>query len=164
MNKLLKVVEKIGKLLERKKIKWAIVGSTSLALKGIEIGPKDIDILTTKEGVYKISSLLKEYEAKPVKFSESKIFSSHFGRFLIDGIKVEVMGDLKAKVEGKWVSLTDRLKRLKYVKVGNARIPVPSLEDQLEVYSKLKRRKDLKEVRKIREFLEKRKKFKLTKS
>jgi hypothetical protein len=76
---------------------------------------------------------------------------------LIDGIKVEVMGDLKAKVEGKWVSLTGRLKRLEYVKVGSARIPVPSLENQLEVYSKVKRRKNLERVRKIREFLEKRK-------
>jgi hypothetical protein len=74
MNNLLKVVEKIGKLLEGKKIKWAIVGSTSLALKGIEIEPKDIDILTTKEGAYKISSLLKEYEAKPVKFGRTRIF------------------------------------------------------------------------------------------
>jgi hypothetical protein len=51
---------------------------------------------------------------------------------LIDGIKVEVMGDLKAKVEGKWVSLTGRLKRLEYVKVGSARIPVPAWKISLK--------------------------------
>jgi predicted nucleotidyltransferase len=160
MNNLFKVLERVSKFLKGKRIRWAIVGSTTLALQGIEIKPKDIDILTTKEGAYKISSILKEYEIKPVKFRRSKIFSSHFGRFLIDGIKVEVMGGLKGKIGGKWVSLTGRLKRLEKVKVGNIRIPVPRLKDQLEVYSKINRKKNLERVRKIREFLEKKKRIK----
>jgi hypothetical protein len=108
--------------------------------------------LTTKEGAYKISSLLREYEVEPIKFGRTKIFSSHLGRFLVDGIKVEVMGNLKCKVKGKWISLTSRLKRLEYVKVRDTRIPVPGLEDQLKVYSKIKRRKNLEKVKKIKEF------------
>ncbi|MEM5836239.1 MAG: hypothetical protein QXI23_02125 [Candidatus Aenigmatarchaeota archaeon] len=141
----MKVLERLCELLGRK-VEWMVVGSASLALQGVEIEPKDIDILTTKEGAYKISSILKEYEVKPVKFSKSRVFSSHFGKFRVEGIDVEVMGDLKAKVYGRWVSLTWRLKRPVFVKIGKLGIPVSRLEDQLKVYSMINRKKNLERV------------------
>jgi len=152
-NKLLTALKLLTKKLEGKNIKWIVVGSLSLALQGVKIKPKDIDILTNRKGAYRINSILKEYEVKPVKFEKSKIFSSYLGKFRIKKVKVEVMGNLKARVNGKWVSLMSRLKHPQYVKIKNAKIPVSRLEEQLKVYAKIKRNKNPVRVRKIEEFL-----------
>ena len=84
---------------------WAITGSTSLILQGMDIAPNDIDIITNKDGAYKINSLLKAYETSPVSFSDTNKIRSHFGVFEIDGVKVEVMGDIQIKRGTLWKTI-----------------------------------------------------------
>lgn len=69
-------------------ISWVLVGSTSLALQRVNITPQDIDILTDKDGAYKINKLLKDYEVKPVEYCQSERFQSHLGEFRINNVKV----------------------------------------------------------------------------
>jgi predicted nucleotidyltransferase len=155
LKEIIKVLKIILRKLRNKKIKWVLVGSTSLALQGVKISPKDIDILTDKEGAFKMNEIFKNYQVKPVKFSQGKFFSSYFGRFKIEGVRVEIMGNLKARIGQKWVLLTKRLYSHTFVKLGKEKIPVPFLEDQLEVYKKVKRKKNIERVKKINEFLKK---------
>jgi predicted nucleotidyltransferase len=138
-KKFLTALKIISKKLRRKKVKWVLIGSASLALQGIKIKAKDIDILTDKSGAFKINELLKEYEVRPVK-----IFGTEcLGKFKIKGVKVEVMGKLKK-----------RLPSQKIIKIGEMKLPVSSLKEELKAYDSLKRRKDINKIKKIMQVLE----------
>jgi hypothetical protein len=100
-----------------------------------------------------MNKLLKEYEVKPVKFQRSEFFESYFGEFKIDGVKVEVMGNLKEKRGKKWISFSKRVKSPNFVKIGEIKLPVSPLIDQLRSYEKSVRKKDLNKAKKIRETL-----------
>lgn len=136
MNK--KIIESpviISNKLKNQDIKWCVIGSSSLALQNVNVKPPDIDILTDKEGAYKINTLLKTYEITPVKFSKTVQFSSHLGTFLINGIKVEIMGDLSIFIKGKWSQeIRKRLHSRKNVNYKGNVIPVSPLEAHLKSY------------------------------
>ncbi|MHB1493384.1 MAG: nucleotidyltransferase domain-containing protein [Thermoplasmataceae archaeon] len=83
-------------------VKWAVDGSTSLALQGMDIVPHDIDILTDHNGAYRIQDVFKDAAVKPVSHSSTDRYESDFGVFSINGLKVEVMGNLKVFRNGKW--------------------------------------------------------------
>jgi predicted nucleotidyltransferase len=156
LNKKLKeAIKLICARLRGKKIKWVLVGSVSLALQGVKIKPKDIDILTDKKGAFQIEKLFEKHKIQvfPVKLSHSKLFKSYFGKFKLNDVKFEVMGDLKEKTGNKWVSFSARLKSPKTVKFEGMKIPVSSLQEQLRSYSKLGRKKDIIRVKKIKEAL-----------
>lgn len=156
-KKLKEVIKIISAKLKGKKIRWVLVGSVSLALQGVKIKPKDIDILTDKEGAFQIEKLFEKHKIQvfPVKLSHSKLFKSYFGKFKIKGVKFEVMGDLKEKVGNKWVSFSARLKSPKIVKLEGIKVPVSSLEEQLKSYSRLRRKKDFVRIKQIKKVLEK---------
>jgi hypothetical protein len=101
----IKVLKIIFKKLRGKKVNWVLIGSSSLALEGMKIKPKDIDILTTKKGAFEFNKVFKKWEIESVKFKESKFFRSYFGEFKIEGVRVEVMGKLERKIEGKWIPI-----------------------------------------------------------
>lgn len=132
-------------------IVWVLVGSTSLALQGVSVEPDDIDVLTDKEGAYKVGELLGKYEVDPVSFKRSELFASHFGKFKVQGVSVEVMGDLEVFVDDSWTNVTeDRLRSKRLRRVGDLEIPVSPLEKQLEDYEKLNRKKDIETIKAIR--------------
>jgi predicted nucleotidyltransferase len=144
-KKLLIALKNIHEKLKDEKINWVLIGSTNLALQEIKIKPRDIDILTDKKGAFEINNLLKEYEVKPVRFSNSKLFGSqYFGEFKIGDIKVEVIGKLKKK---KLVT--------KIVKIDGMSLPVVSLEEELKAYEALRRKKDFSKIKKNKEFFKK---------
>jgi hypothetical protein len=145
----------IKEKLKDTEIRWVLVGSLSLALQGITLEPNDIDILTDKEGAFEINKLFKEYEVKPVRFKRSEHLESYLGEFRINGVKVEVMGDLKEKDRNSWKSLSDRLVSPKIVEIEGMQIPVSKLEEQLKSYEKIRTPKARIRVKKIREVLEK---------
>jgi hypothetical protein len=126
-----------------------LAGSLSLALQGVNVEPHDIDLLTDRQGAFRINAMLKKYEKKKVDYSETEKVSSFFGVFEMQGVKVEVMGDYRERQSTKWVSLSKRLANPKIIKVDGIRIPVSPLEDQLVSYRRSKRPKDGEKVRKI---------------
>lgn len=157
-KKLYESLKIITKALNKTNIKWCIIGSLSLYLQGVKIKPKDIDLLTDKEGAYEINKVLKKFEIKPVEFSRSDIFSSYYGKFLINGIKFEVMDDLNILLNARWNDeVMKRLYNKKEIKYNDILIPVSPLEDQLKSYKKLNRKKDSKKVQKIKAILKKEK-------
>ncbi len=152
-SKILKALQIIDKYLESEDISWTLMGSVSLALQGVDVSPNDIDILTDKNGAFKIGALLHEYEASPVGFRQTQQFESFFGVYDIKGTTVEVIGDLRVKFDNTWVSLSDRLKSPIIVHIESMSIPVSSLKDQQQFYENLGREKDKECILKIREIL-----------
>lgn len=150
----------IDKKLKNQKIRWVLVGSVSLVLQKVKIKPRDIDILTDRMGISKINKLLRKYEVKPVKFSSSEFFKSYIGEFRIDGIKIEVMANLKEKIGDRWTSFSSRLTYPRIIEIDGMKLPVSPLKEQLKSYQKIGgRKKDLTKVQKIKEALEKIPKF-----
>jgi hypothetical protein len=58
------------------------------------VEPRDIDIQTDEAGAYAIARLFSECVTRPIAFSAADRIRSHFGALLVDGVKVEVMGDI----------------------------------------------------------------------
>ena len=150
---IIKVLKIVAQKLEQAKVAWVLIGSTSLALQGVAIEPKDIDILTDKRSALKINQLFKKYQVRLVVFSQTDLFQSFFGEFKIKGIKIEVMGELKEMIKNDWQDQSYRLKNPSLIELEGTKIPVSSLKDQLRAYQFLGRPKDGERVRLIKQFL-----------
>lgn len=158
-KKFIGVLKFIIHKLEGKKINWALTGSSALALRGIKIEPRDIDIVTNKQGAYKINQLLKKYEIEPVKFSKTDRLSSHFGKFKIKEVPVEVIGNFSQKLDnGSWTEPTSlKNKKIKeIIKFDNSGIPALSFDYEYKFYIRnSKNPKRIEETKKIREYIDK---------
>ncbi|MFX0116537.1 MAG: nucleotidyltransferase domain-containing protein [Candidatus Hodarchaeota archaeon] len=144
----------LGKISERLSAypgRWLIVGSCNLALQGLPIDPQDIDISTDQNGAYEIERLFSEYILHKVKYSSGKAIRSHFGTLMIDGVKIELMGDLEIKDSfGAWQRTT--IKRITHwITVNSLQLPVASLESEYQGYQWLGR---FKRAELIRNWLE----------
>lgn len=158
MNKdILEALKLINEKLKDKKIKWVISGSTSLLLQGIVKKANDIDIMTNKEGAFRISEVFKDYEIEPVKFSKTKIIKSYWGKLKIGDKEVDIMGEFSEKIGSKWVNISrQRLKSYEIKKIGKINVPVTTLESHLSSYKVLGRKKDIEKIKNIEESLRKR--------
>ncbi|MBO3747349.1 hypothetical protein J5X84_14830 [Streptosporangiaceae bacterium NEAU-GS5] len=81
---------------------WVISGSAALALHGLPVTPADIDVESTAAGAGAIGVRLSAFEIQPVRFSGTILLRSHFGRFLVGGMPVEVIGDLRIRGRHGW--------------------------------------------------------------
>lgn len=150
-KKLVSALRVVVQKLDGARVAWFLVGSASLAVQGVRIRPKDIDICTDKKGALLMDRLFREWVVKPVRFGRFGIFEDWFGKFMIEGVLVEVMGDLKVQSkDGKWISRTGRTK---VVRVEGLRVPVYDLHTALKMYTKLGRPKDPYRIKKIKEAL-----------
>lgn len=137
----LSVIRKIYKKLSNTDVNWAFTGSCSFALQGIPVEPHDIDIQTDEDGAYEIERLFVEYVTRKVLFSSTEKIRSHFGELMIDGIKVEIMGNIEKRLQdGTWEGPVDMKRYKKFTEVEGMRIPVLTLEYEYQAYVKLGRK------------------------
>jgi hypothetical protein len=121
-------------------VTWAVTGSLGFALQGVPVVPHDIDIQTDKDGAYEIERLLDEFVVERVKFSSAERIRSHFGVFIINAIRVEIMGDIeKRSTKGVWQPIDDLRKYVRFVEIDDMIIPVLLLEYEYEAYMQLGR-------------------------
>lgn len=136
----LAVLRKIYIRLCNSNVNWALTGSFSLALQGVPVQVHDIDLQTDEAGAYEIERRFAEFVIQKVHLSPAERICSHFGALMMDGIKVEVMGDVrKRREDGTWEEAEDleRLKRV--VEVEGMQIPVLSLDYEYQAYLALGR-------------------------
>jgi len=143
------VILKIHKLIHDsgERICWGLTGSTSLALQGVAVEPHDIDIQTDEDGAYILGGLLKEYEVQPVAFCGNDRIRSHFGKYRIDGMEVEIMGDIQKSAGDHWEDIVPLGSLLDYVSWQGVSIPVIKLSYEAEAYEKLGRKAKAKMIR-----------------
>ncbi|MDP2908483.1 MAG: hypothetical protein Q8N77_01625 [Nanoarchaeota archaeon] len=141
-NQRIEVLRIISKKLEGKNINWCLIGSTNLALQGIEIEPNDIDIMADKQGAYEIGELLGEYETRPVQYKEAGTFAGYKGKFKINNIEIEVIGELKIKNVYRPIG-----GHIVMVKIDSLAIPCMDLKSEYEAYQKLGRKEKAELIR-----------------
>lgn len=136
----LKVLRKINVRLNNTSINWVVTGSFSFALQGLPVEPNDIDIQTDKEGAYEIERHFSEFMTKRVTFSSTENIRSHFGELMINGIKLEIMGDIQKRLDdGSWENPVNLKHHKKVVEIEGMQIPVLSLEYEYRAYMNLGR-------------------------
>ena len=136
----LNVLRKIYACLINTNINWVVTGSLSFALQGIALEPHDIDLQTDEAGAYEIERRFSKCLTRKVVFSSSEKMRSHFGALLIDGITVEIMGDISKRLEnGTWEDPVNLEHYKRIIVVEGMQIPVLSLEYEYQAYLMLGR-------------------------
>ena len=136
----LDVLRQIHVRLSNTDINWVVTGSLGFALQGVPVHPNDIDIQTDKAGAYEIERLFSDIVIRKVKFSAAERIKSHFGALQIDGIQVEIMGDIqKWDANGGWEDIVDLVRYRRMVEIDGLLVPVLSLEYEYQAYLKFGR-------------------------
>lgn len=126
--------------LKESQVMWVVTGSLSFALQGLPLEPHDIDIQTDAEGAYEIERHFFSQMSQKVAFSSTERMRSHFGALRIEGIVVEIMGDIEKRLEdGTWENPVDLLSHRRFVHVEDMDIPVLALAYEAQAYRQLGR-------------------------
>jgi len=126
------VLRQIVQRLDETGVAYRVGGGTVIALHGVPIPVKDLDLLTDAEGAYRFQALFPDRVVEPVSLRESQVYRSHLGRFDFDGVTVEVMGDLHRREDSGWapaVTVTETA-----VDLDGVPIRVPWLEEETLFY------------------------------
>ena len=122
------------------KHKWALTGSAGLRLQGVDISVNDLDLQTDKEDVYVIEKKLGNFMKVSVHRWESEHTNSLHGQAVINGIMVELLGDMQHRQPGgAWEPPVDILSTRIWVTWREHRVPVFPLEFEAQAYSKMGR-------------------------
>ena len=126
--------------LEADNINWAITGSLGMALQGISVAIHDIDIQTDAAGAYEIEHCFAHCVTRPVQYVASEHIRSHFGTFELDGIRVEIMGDLQKQLSDQsWEDPVKVEQYRQWLEINGLSVPVLSLAYEYQAYLKLGR-------------------------
>lgn len=119
---------------------WAVTGSLGFALQGLPVAPRDVDLQTDAAGAYEFERRFAGCVTRPVAFRADERMRSHFGELLLDGVVVEIMGDIQKRSEdGTWEPPVNVAHHRRFVAVAGMRVPVLALEYEYEAYRKLGR-------------------------
>ncbi|NOZ05822.1 MAG: hypothetical protein GXP41_05655 [Chloroflexi bacterium] len=108
---------------------YCVVGGIALALHGIPIQTFDIDIETNRDGAYFIENLFQDYVTLPVAWRSGTYYRSYLGRLNLDGVQVEIMGQIERQEGGVWVSTATTT--VHTVMVQDVPVRVPWLEEEV---------------------------------
>lgn len=137
MQVLRKIVTRLNnrRAWESRRIQWVVTGSVGMALQGMDLNVHDIDLQTDRDGAYEVERSLAEYVVQPVRYVESERIRSHLGRLAIDGIQVEIMGDIQKRLEdGTWEELVRVEEHRQWLAVEGMQVPVMALILSLRLY------------------------------
>jgi len=136
----LAVLRTLYNRLEETDIVWVLTGSLGLAIKGIPLTPHDIDIQTDRAGVYEFARIFADDLVQEPFFWETEHTQSWVAKFEIDGIQVEVMGDMRHRDEdGGWDDPPNLEAVRLYIQVAEMRVPTLSLDFEEEAYRSMGR-------------------------
>lgn len=114
---------------------WAFTGSLGMAIQGLSIPVSDVDIQSCEAGSYEIQDKLSPFLVRPVRYWESDTIRSHLGEFQVNGIRVEVMGDIeKLSPDGNWIGPPDLPSIINFVNFEELTLPVLDLSYEREAY------------------------------
>lgn len=131
---------------------WVITGSLGFALQGSTVDVGDIDLQTDQRGALEIECRLATFSKRRVVFSQSDRIQSFFGGLEIEGVQVEIMGDLQKRLpDGAWESPVEVACRRLWVEYLGLRLPAMDLEYEYEAYRILGR---VERARLLREWLD----------
>ena len=119
---------------------WVVTGSGGLALQGMLLEVHDIDLQTGEPGAFEMERVLNGRRLIPVSYKSSERIHSFFGALELEGIKVEIMGDMQKRLpDGSWQAPVDIPAQRIWTPFENKLVPVFSPTYELETYRLLGR-------------------------
>lgn len=115
-------------------IDYALMGSANLYLQGMDVVPRDIDILTTPEGIRAIDERLSACRTRKIYFDESEGRNSFRSFYDYEGVEVEALGNVANAHRSP-----DALARKTFVDVEGARVPALTLTEEAAAYRSMGR-------------------------
>jgi hypothetical protein len=120
--------------------KWVLTGSGSLRFQGVDIPVNDLDLQTDIENVYVIEKKLAEFMQVAVHPWESEHTFSLHGQAEINGVTVELLGDIKHRQPGGvWEPSAEILSSRIWISWRGHEVPVFPLEFEAQAYAKMGR-------------------------
>lgn len=121
-------------------INWAITASCGLALQGVPVSVRDIDLLTDHAGASRLQQLFAAEITRPVQRSAAETIQSNYGAFLLEGYVFEIIGDVQYRfADGRWEDPLDFTPHKHFLHVDSMTLPVLTLDYEYENYVKLGR-------------------------
>jgi hypothetical protein len=116
-------------------VQWAVTGSVALALPGVRVACRDLEIVASEAGVHEIEQLFAGHVVEPVGFGTRGRLRGHLGRLRLENVEVDVLGDVQNLLpNGAW-TVPPRLDALVvWVRVGEHRCPVVRLAHLHDAY------------------------------
>lgn len=142
MDPFASTLKTLHRLIEPITKQWMIIGTSSLYLQGFQVIPDDVDILCTASDAGLIEEALSIYKIALNEDISSNKFRSAFSRYNINGIDVELMGELEVNTLEGWIKLNDVLGQRDEVLFDGKYFRVPNKVDQIKIYNLFGREKD----------------------
>jgi S-adenosylmethionine-dependent methyltransferase len=96
------VLRKLAGELGQAGIRCTVTGSANLALHGVPVAVKDVDLEMSAKDAQRFQKRYAGEAKLPLTLREDEQYRSYFGRYEIEGVIVEVMGDLQRRERGSW--------------------------------------------------------------
>jgi hypothetical protein len=81
--------------LQGSSMEWRVGGSVALALQGLEISPRDIDLfLPSGDSARLMAETLGEFLESPPHRRASEPFTSYYSHCRIEGVEIDLIGEL----------------------------------------------------------------------
>ena len=144
-------IELIYSKLKDKNIKFAFIGSANLNLQGIDVVPKDLDLISSIPGLKLISEEFKDYIIQPI--SKKPYFKDGYPEYYelklkINDVLVHIMGEYDSDLYMSRINKGNVV----LVKFMNISVPCLALKSEAEAYSEMG---IYKKVKLIRDYLNK---------
>ena len=127
---------------------YAIRGTASMVLQGLDMVVDDIDVIADKKTTLLFNKVFKKEMVEEVKYSESDKFKSYFGKFIIDGVLVEVMGEWQIRKTPNvrnsktpiWGEVYDGSEdEINTIDIKGKKVRVTKLETELRCFAQMQR-------------------------
>lgn len=119
---------------------WALTGSGGLRLQGVDVPVQDLDIQSNPAGVDEIARLLSGNIQAIPQWREGNQFRSHYGRLILAGIQVELMGDIQHHMpDGSWSPVASIPAIRLWLTWRGFQVPVLDLTYEAQAYEELGR-------------------------
>lgn len=134
IHELMHAVSILVRLLGRYK-SWAIIGSANLAIRGANLSPSDIDIITTHETADEFSAEIEKIAPLNFKFSKTDTIHSYYGRTSLCDIPIDIMADIIILTRyGDWQAIETWQESVEYIPTRIGLLPLMSLDFERYVY------------------------------
>jgi hypothetical protein len=141
------VLKLVYLLFSKNKVKWILSGSVSLCIQGVTTKKiHDIDILASKKETEKIDRLLSDFRIKKLRFNSTPTYRSHFAIYIINGVRVELMGNFQYKLKNGHWSKPNQKNKKNFKEFAGMQLPVLPLTKELTEYKNTGRQETVKAI------------------
>ena len=129
---------------------FAIRGTANMVLQGLDMGVADIDLIADKDTALSMNKIFNKELLEEVKFSEADKFRSYFGKFVIKGVLVEMMGEFQVKDKnGVWSEKLDASEdEVVEIKIAGNKVKVTRLDLEMKFSAMMGRFNELNKIKK----------------